>query len=270
MHGILKKFTLDFLNNDVKKIYKILRTNNINVNSKSNTKFDPVTDIDLKINALLLNKIKSYFPKHNIKSEETDYVDNSSNYTWFIDPLDGTKNYIFGLNYYSILVGLSFKNKPIYSLIFFPNNNELYFSINNKSFYYSFSKKKIFNLRKIIKKSLILSKNIKILINSIHTFKSKKIINFFKNKNFLCKISGADAMNFILLSSNRADILIESGLKDIDILPILNFLKVNNIKFINWKKKNILYEKNNSLIFYKNKKSNISVIKNFLKIVNKI
>ena len=270
MHGILKKFTLDFLNNDVKKIYKILRTNNLNVNSKSNTKFDPVTDIDLKINALLLNKIKSYFPKHNIKSEETDYVDNSSNYTWFIDPLDGTKNYIFGLNYYSILVGLSFKNKPIYSLIFFPNNNELYFSINNKSFYYSFSKKKIFNLRKIIKKSLILSKNIKILINSIHTFKSKKIINFFKNKNFLCKISGADAMNFILLSSNRADILIESGLKDIDILPILNFLKVNNIKFINWKKKNILHEKNNSLIFYKNKKSNISVIKNFLKIVNKI
>ena len=238
MHGILKKFTLDFLNNDVKKINKILRINNINVKSKSNTKFDPVTDIDLKINSLLLNKIKSYFPKHNIKSEETDYVDNSSDHTWFLDPLDGTKNYIFGLNYYSILVGLSFKNKPIYSLIFFPKNNELYFSINNK-----------------------------ILINSIHTFKSKKIINFFKNKNYLCKISGADAMNFILLSSNRADILIESGLKDIDILPILNFLKVNNVKFINWKKKNILHKKNNSLIFYKSKKNNTFVIKNFLKIV---
>ena len=143
MHGILKKFTLDFLNNDVKKINKILRINNINVKSKSNTKFDPVTDIDLKINSLLLNKIKSYFPKHNIKSEEADYVDNSSDHTWFLDPLDGTKNYIFGLNYYSILVGLSFKNKPIYSLIFFPKNNELYFSINNKSFYYSFSKKNI-------------------------------------------------------------------------------------------------------------------------------
>ena len=267
MHGILKKFTLDFLNNDVKKINKILRINNINVKSKSNTKFDPVTDIDLKINSLLLNKIKSYFPKHNIKSEETDYVDNSSDHTWFLDPLDGTKNYIFGLNYYSILVGLSFKNKPIYSLIFFPKNNELYFSINNKSFYYSFSKKKIFDFRKIEKQSPIINKNIKILINSIHTFKSKKIINFFKNKNYLCKISGADAMNFILLSSNRSDRLIESGLKEIDILPILNFLKVNNVKFINWKKKDILHKKNNSLIFYKSKKNNTSVIKNFLKIV---
>ena len=49
-------------------------------------------------------------------------------------------------------------------------------------------------------------------------------------------------MNFILLSSNRVDILIESGLKDIDILPILNFLKVNNVKFINWKKKDIIYK----------------------------
>ena len=83
----------------------------------------------------------------------------------------------------------------------------------------------------------------------------------------MCKISGADAMNFILLSSNRVDILIESGLKDIDILPILNFLKVNNVKFINWKKKDILHKKNNSLIFYKSKKNNTSVIKNFLKIV---
>ena len=267
MHDKLKKFTLDFLNNDVKKINKILKIKNLNVKSKSNIKFDPVTDIDLKINALLSKKIRSYFPKHNIKSEESNFIDNKSDHTWFLDPLDGTKNFIFGLNYYSILAGLNFKNKPIYSLIFFPKTKELYFSINNDSFYYSFSKKKILNLKKVIKYSSRPNKHIKILVNSIHTLKSKKIINFFKNNHFLYKISGADAMNFVLLSLNRADLLIESGLKDIDILPLLNFLKVNNIKLINWKKKNIIYQNNNSLIFYKNKKHNRMVIKKFLKIV---
>ena len=267
MHDLLKEFTLDFLDNEVKKINKIISITNFKIRSKNNSKFDPVTDIDLKINELLLMKIMSYFPNHNIKSEESNFIDNNSNYTWFVDPLDGTKNYIFGLNYYSILVGLSFKNKPIYSLIFFPKINELYFSINNKSFYYSFSKKKIINFKKIIKKTAKPLVNNRILINTIHTLKSKKIIDFFKNKNFLYKISGADAMNFILLSLNRTDILIESGLKDIDILPLLNFLNVNNIKFINWKREKVLFPNNNSLIFYKNNKLNRKLIKKFLEIV---
>ena len=81
------------------------------------------------------------------------------------------------------------------------------------------------------------------------------------------KISGADAMNFILLSLNRTDMLIESGLKDIDILPLLNFLNVNNIKFINWKRKKVLFPNNNSLIFYKNNKLNRKLLKKFLEIV---
>ena len=74
-------------------------------------------------------------------------------------------------------------------------------------------------------------------------------------------------MNFILLSLNKTDILIESGLKDIDILPLLNFLSVNNVKFINWKRKTVLLPNNNSLIFYKNNKPNRKLIKKFLEIV---
>ena len=74
-------------------------------------------------------------------------------------------------------------------------------------------------------------------------------------------------MNFILLTLNRADIIIESGLKDIDILPLLNFLYANSVKYINWKKKVTLKRNNNSLIFYKENKANRKVINSFLKIV---
>ncbi len=267
MHAILKNFTLDFLNNEVKKINRIIKNIDPNVKSKSNNKFDPVTDVDLKINELIIRKIKTYFPMHNIKSEESDYIDNNSDYLWYVDPLDGTKNYIFGLNYYSTLIGLSCKNKPIYSLIFFPKIKKFYFSIGKKCFYYSFAQKKIKNFKQLIKKKTSLSVDRKIITNSIHTFKTNKIINFFKNKQILHKITGADSMNFILLTLNKADIIIESGLKDIDILPLLNFLYANNVKYINWKKKNILKKNNNSLIFYKNNKANRKVINNFLKVV---
>lgn len=264
---MLKKFTLDFLNNDVKKINEIIKNIVPNLRSKSKLRFDPVTDVDIKINELILNKIRSYFPKHNIKSEESNFIDNNSDYYWYVDPLDGTKNYIFGLNYYSILIGLIYKNKPIYSLIFFPKINEFYFSIGQKCFYYSFKEKKIKNFKQLIQNNSTSQNNRKIITNSIHTFRSKKIINFFKNKNILHKITGADSMNFILLALNKADIIIESGLKDIDILPLLNFLNVNNIKYINWKKKIMLKSNNNSLVFYKDKKVNRVLVNKFLKIV---
>ena len=267
MHDILKKFTLDFLNNDVKKINNIIKNSEQNIRSKSSVKFDPVTDIDIKINNIILNRIRDYFPFHNIKSEESDYVDNSSDYKWYIDPLDGTKNYIFDLNHYSVLAGLTYKNKPIFSLIFFPKLNQFYFSIINKSYYYSFTKKSIRNCKELIKKTPKILKNKRILINTINTLKSKKIIDFFKNKKYLFKISGADSMNFILISLNKTDLFIESGLKDIDIVPLLNFLKVNNIKFINWKKKSIIKEYQNSLIFYQNNRANRLIVDKFLKIV---
>ena len=267
MHAILKKFTLDFLNYEVKKINKITKKINLNIRSKSKVKFDPVTDVDIKINELILDKIRSYFPKHNIKSEESTYIDNNSDYFWYVDPLDGTKNYIFGLNYYSIIIGLCYKNKPIYSLIFFPKIEKFYFSIGQKSFYYSFANKQIKNFNQLIKIKSKSSDDRKIITNSIHTFRSKKIINFFKNKKILHKITGADSMNFILLTLNRADIIIESGYKDIDILPLLNFLYANSVKYINWKKKVTLKRNNNSLIFYKENKANRKVINSFLKIV---
>ena len=74
-------------------------------------------------------------------------------------------------------------------------------------------------------------------------------------------------MNLILISLNKTDLFIESGLKDTDVVPLLNFLKINNIKFINWEKKSIVKEYQNSLIFYKNSKANKLIIDKFLKIV---
>ncbi len=267
MHSILKKFTLDFLNYEVKKINNIIKNSEQNIRSKSNIKFDLVTDIDIKINKIILKRIKYHFPNHNIKSEESTYIDNSSHYKWYIDPLDGTKNYIFDLNHYSVLIGLTYKNNPIFSLIYFPKLNEFYFSIVNKSYYYSFSKKRICNFKELKKKSPKLLKNKRILTNTINTLKSKKIISFFKNKRYLFKISGADSMNLILISLNKTDLFIESGLKDTDVVPLLNFIKVNNIKFINWEKKPIVKEFQNSLIFYKNSKANKLIVDKFLKIV---
>ena len=70
MHKLLKKFTVDFLNNDVKRINYIFKNSLNNITNKNVNDFDPVTDVDLKLEKIILKKIKYYFPTHNIISEE--------------------------------------------------------------------------------------------------------------------------------------------------------------------------------------------------------
>src|ERR1043166_9366307 len=57
----------------------------------------PVTETDLKINALVLKAIKSQFPDHSILSEEGDDFSEAHDYVWICDPVDGTHNFSHGV-----------------------------------------------------------------------------------------------------------------------------------------------------------------------------
>ena len=107
-------------------------------------------------------------------------------------------------------------------------------------------------------------KILKVISNTKNTLKSKKISDFLSDDQILFKITGADSMNYILLATNRIDIVIEDGLKNIDILPLMNFLQINNVDFINWDNNKQIFKSNNSLIFFKKNKKNTIFVKKFL------
>ena len=262
MHKLLKKFTLDFLNIDVKRINRIFNKSFKKIINKNTIKFDPVTDTDIKLEKIILKRIKQYFPSHYIKSEEVgDLTSINQDYKWYVDPLDGTKNYILGFDYFSILIGLFYNDKPIFSLIYYPTSKKNFFSIDKNTYKFNFINKKISSVKF---NNFSMNNYTKIVVNSKNTITKKKIINFFDNKNFIFKITGADSYNYILLAMKKIDIVVESGLKDIDVLPLIHFLKVNNINYVNWNKNKIIYKKNNSLIFFYNNKKNLKIVNSFL------
>ncbi|TSC55605.1 MAG: inositol-phosphate phosphatase / L-galactose 1-phosphate phosphatase, partial [Parcubacteria group bacterium Greene0416_79] len=71
-----------------------------------------VSDADKEIEALLIREISSQFPAHSIVGEEFPAKKRSQTHTWFIDPIDGTTNYIHGIPYCSISVGLFDEKGP--------------------------------------------------------------------------------------------------------------------------------------------------------------
>lgn len=89
----------------------------------------PVTDTDKEIEIMLASVIKRHFPDHSIVGEEFPARRNKNPYIWYIDPIDGTINYIRGLPGASISLGLWEKEVPIIGVVFDPMNGDIYSAV---------------------------------------------------------------------------------------------------------------------------------------------
>ncbi len=85
-----------------------------------------LTETDIAIGELLVDKVKQQFPAHNIIDEEAGVIDRGSQFTWVIDPIDGTSNFANGVLTYGILLGLLDGGTPIAGGIAIPSQNEIY------------------------------------------------------------------------------------------------------------------------------------------------
>lgn len=78
----------------------------IGVDFQSKSDNTHLTIADTSINDMVIQKVKENFPGHGILGEEASYANDDSEYVWVCDPIDGTKNFVFGvpLNVFSIVL----------------------------------------------------------------------------------------------------------------------------------------------------------------------
>ncbi len=90
---------------------------------------DLVTEADVAVNTFLINKIKERFPLHRIVSEEAPPEGTEgAEYEWIIDPIDGTRNFAFGIGMWCTMVALYERAEPYAAAIYNPLANELFFA----------------------------------------------------------------------------------------------------------------------------------------------
>ncbi len=188
----------------------------------------PVTKFDIQAEDFIIDKILNKFPDHNILSEENDSSNKSSNYTWLIDPIDGTKSYAIGRPLWGTMIALLYKNNPIISILDFPCLDEIWLSDNNICY---FNKIK-FNLKKKMNISLENS----ICASTDPDLFDKKNYSKFLNFKKLVKhnVWSGDCHNYILLINGGVDIVLEENLSCYDIFPIIPILKSQNIYISDW------------------------------------
>jgi myo-inositol-1(or 4)-monophosphatase len=91
----------------------------INVTEKTSY-LDLVSEVDKNSEEMIIKWINNRFPGHNILAEESGTKETQSEYTWVIDPLDGTTNYIHGFPLFSISIALMRVEESILCVIYVP------------------------------------------------------------------------------------------------------------------------------------------------------
>lgn len=124
----------DFINSKISNATKMANEffGKVSASTKSDDNNQVLTEADLAIGNYLVKSIKSQYPSHNIIDEESGIVDNDSDFTWVVDPVDGTSNFANGLPMYGIIIGLLEKNNPIAGGVALPYFNEIYIAEMNK------------------------------------------------------------------------------------------------------------------------------------------
>ena len=109
-------------------------TNKSNILENDNIN-DPVTKADLRVNELIIKKLNEKYKDVNwgIISEENVKIesrktDNSHDWSWLIDPLDGTKDFIQGTSHYAMHLSLNYRQKPHLGIVLIPEKDELWIS----------------------------------------------------------------------------------------------------------------------------------------------
>ncbi len=106
------------------------------VTMKNDDAFDPVTTADLESERLITKMLNEAFPGHRVLAEEeSNDVADFSGFVWFVDPLDGTKEFVAHGDGFSVMIGLCKDGEPVLGVVYAPVQEALYCAEKGKGTY---------------------------------------------------------------------------------------------------------------------------------------
>ena len=102
-----------------------------NIHCKGNIK-DLVTDTDRRVENFIVSALKERFPDYGTYGEESGKSNESSEFCWVIDPIDGTASFVHNSPNWSISIALFQNGLPVLGVVYAPVYDELYYAEKGK------------------------------------------------------------------------------------------------------------------------------------------
>lgn len=205
-----------FLTKTIKEAGKIILKDYLGNNTDKFTRKaerELVTKTDLKSEKYIISALRKKFPDYNIISEESGEMNNNSDYTWLIDPLDGTTNFTIRSPFFAINIALLYKNEIKLGIGYAPVLKELYYTEKGRGVYLNNHKIKVSEDKKV--------HNSVILYCTGGTKKDpselKKITTAFEMKAQSLKQFGAAMLELAYVAAGRVESIMIMGAKTWDL-----------------------------------------------------
>ena len=192
--------------------------------------YDPVTSADKAFEKFIRKEINKKFPNHQVIGEEFGYKKSKSDFSWVIDPIDGTRSFVIGNPTWSNLISLNYKGYPVIGLANFPILKKYYFNTSLNSSYVSENGKK----RRIKVNRKVTFSNMKLSAafhGSLSLNQQKKIPQILKRMQFPC----SDALSYSHFAEGKLDIVIQCGNKIWDIHALIPIIRAAGGIVTTWK-----------------------------------
>ena len=174
----------------------------------------PVTEVDIKAENTIKEIILNTFPDYGFYGEETCRENKNSEYTWLVDPIDGTKGFVRGYPFFSTQIALMHHDEIILGVSNAPIFDEIIFAEKGKGAWMNNKQMHISNTKDIVS-STISTGNLKTIALSENWMNLGKIVSKAD------RIRGyGDFYHYHLLASGKIDVVIESDVNILDVAAL--------------------------------------------------
>ena len=200
LKNLTEKLLETFLNAGRKTID--LRKKGLKTSFKSDN--SPVTNSDMEVNELLLERIKQVTPNIPIISEETVDIKKKNEFKtfWLIDPIDGTRDYIKNKDEFTLNAALISNLEPVIGIIYAPAKKRLFYSYGNG---FAFENNELRTMQLKCKKKTPIGE-IHAVANSSNP--SDEILEIYKKFNVKNYVNMRSSYKFCVIASGEFDLYV--------------------------------------------------------------
>ncbi|MCW8811245.1 MAG: histidinol-phosphatase [Ignavibacteriaceae bacterium] len=188
----------------------------ISVESKDDN--SPVTIADKKAEEIMREMISKHFPDHGIVGEEFGVTNQDAEYTWILDPIDGTKSFICGAYSFGTLIGLLKDGKPLLGVYNHPILNDFLIGDNVET--------KINGEQTAVRDHNNLNDAILLTTDHLNIEKYQNKDKFDQLiKNVKLYRNWGDCYGYYLLATGFTDIMVDPIMSPWDSLPLIPIIR---------------------------------------------
>ncbi len=206
------------------------------VNKAEGTAYDPVTQADIDAEDALRESIRKAFPDDSIEGEERPDHIGSNDFSWTLDPIDGTRAFVAGVPVWSTLIALSHAGNSVLGMIDLPALDTKYMGRTDSE------ERRAWVERPINPKNSLATRDCPEIRDGIlgctapfGMFRPGELAAFkIIGSGTKFMRLGLDALGYGLIAEGRMDIIVEAGMKPCDVRALIPIVEGAGGRLTNW------------------------------------